>query len=134
MITPQPGIALYAQVAAELRKAIRSGRIPAGMPLPSERTLQQEYGVSRETVRHAVALLRSEGLVVVRQGHGVRVREQPELEELVPPAGSEVTARMPTAEERAELGIGEGVPILWILQPDGTARAYAADQWRIRLA
>lgn len=133
MITPQPGSALYAQVAGELRKDIRSGRIRPGKPLPSERTLQQQYGVSRETVRRAVALLRSEGLVVVRQGHGVHVREQSELEELTPPAGSEVTARMPTAEERAEYGIGEGVPVLWVVLPDGGARAYAADQWRIRL-
>lgn len=41
---------------------------------------------------------------------------------------------MPTAEERAEYGIGEGVPVLWVVQPDGVARAYAADQWRIRPA
>jgi DNA-binding FadR family transcriptional regulator len=133
MINPQPGAALYAQVAAELRKDIRSGRIPPGKPLPSEKTMQQQYGVSRETVRKAVALLRAEGLVAVRQGHGSYVREQPDLETLTPPAGSEVTARMPTAEERGQLGIGEGVPVFWIIHPDGSARAYAADQYSIRM-
>lgn len=133
MITPQPGGTLYGQVAAQLRKDILSGRIRPGQRLPSERTLQQEFDVGRETARRAVAMLRSEGLVSVDRGHGVVVREQPELEELVPPAGSQVSARMPSPEERAEHGIAEGVPVLWIVHPDGVAAAYPADQYRIRM-
>jgi DNA-binding FadR family transcriptional regulator len=133
VITPQPGGTLYGQVAAQLRKDILSGRIRPGQRLPSERTLQQEFDVGRETARRAVAMLRSEGLVAVDRGHGVVVREQPELEELIPPAGSQVTARMPSPEERAEHGLGEGVPVFWVVQPDGSSGVYPADQWRIRM-
>jgi DNA-binding GntR family transcriptional regulator len=133
VITPQPGATLYEQVAARLRKDILSGRIRPGQRLPSERTLRQEYDIGRETARRAVALLRNEGLVVVDRGHGVVVREQPELEDLVPPAGSQVTARMPTLEERSEHSIGEGVPVFWIVRPDGTSQIYPADQYRLRV-
>lgn len=44
------------------------------MRLPSERELVDLYSVSRPTVRDAIALLRSEGLVVVEHGRGVFVR------------------------------------------------------------
>jgi DNA-binding GntR family transcriptional regulator len=73
---------MYEQVAARLRAGILSGQLRPGRRLPSEITLQQEYGISRETARRAIALLRHEGLVVVRRGHGVVVREQSEREDL----------------------------------------------------
>lgn len=132
MISPQPGASLYEQVAARLRKDILAGRIRPGQRLPSERTLRQEYDIGRETARRAVALLRNEGLVTVDRGHGVVVREQPDLEDLIPPAGSQITARMPTLEERAEHGIPEGVPVFWLVRSDGTSGIYPADQWRIK--
>lgn len=134
MITPQPGgAALYAQLAARLRKAILAGHYRPGQPLPSERTLTQEYGVARETVRRALAVLRNEGLISSRRGHAVEVREQPERQDLTLPAGSDVIARMPTPEERAGLGIDEGVPVFWVVHPDGTSAVYPADRYRLRL-
>jgi len=42
--------------------------------LPSESYLQQEYGVSRGTVRMAIGILRDEGLVVTIGGRGTFVR------------------------------------------------------------
>ncbi|MEU4558378.1 winged helix-turn-helix domain-containing protein [Actinoplanes sp. NPDC023936] len=133
MITPQPGASLYEQIAAGLRADIVTGRLRPGQQLPSELRLQQENGVSRETARRAIAVLRNEGLAVVQRGHGVVVREQPEREDLVPPAGATVTIRMPTAEERALHDIPDGVPIFWVIAADGTATVYPGDRWQIRL-
>jgi GntR family transcriptional regulator len=132
VITPQPGGAVYAQLAARLRDDILTGRLPPGQRLPSETTLQQQYGLARETVRRAVAVLRTEGLVVVRRGHGVVVREHPEVQDLTPAPGATVTARMPTTEERATHDIDDGVPVFWVINPDGAGYVYPADRWRLR--
>jgi DNA-binding GntR family transcriptional regulator len=69
------GSASYEQVAAHVRGLIRRGRKKAGMPLPSEKELCDELGVSRNTVRRAYELLVSEGLVVRRQGVGAFVAD-----------------------------------------------------------
>ncbi|MGW2184706.1 GntR family transcriptional regulator [Streptomyces sp. NPDC001719] len=72
----RPG-ALYQQVAAEIRNAITAGEFPPGAPLPSETQLIARYGVSRPTVRNAIAALRSEGLIEVIHGKGSFVRALP---------------------------------------------------------
>jgi DNA-binding GntR family transcriptional regulator len=50
--------------------------------MPSEKDLHDEYGLARETVRRALAVLRTEGLIEIRQGHGTFVAEMPERVEL----------------------------------------------------
>jgi GntR family transcriptional regulator len=64
---------LYTQLANILRDMIKSGDLQPRAPLPSESYLQQEQGVSRGTVRMAVAILRDEGLVVTIGGRGTFV-------------------------------------------------------------
>jgi GntR family transcriptional regulator len=64
---------LYTQLANILRDMIKSGELQPRAPLPSESYLQQEQGVSRGTVRMAVAILRDEGLVVTIGGRGTFV-------------------------------------------------------------
>lgn len=66
---------IYLQIAAILRDRVTSGQIAPGRPLPSERTLVQEFGVSPLTARKAVRVLVAEGLVEVVQGRGAYVRE-----------------------------------------------------------
>lgn len=66
--------ALHKQVAAAMRQAIATGEWPPGTQLPTETDLAQTYGVSRPTVRLAVAALRSEGQLDVKQGRGTFVR------------------------------------------------------------
>jgi GntR family transcriptional regulator len=127
-----PGGAVYAQLAARLRDEILSGRLRPGQRLPSETSLQQEYGLARQTVRRAVAVLRAEGLVVVARGHGVLVREHADVQDLVPEPGSTVTARMPTVDERTEHDIPDGVPVFWVIGPDGAGDIYPADRWQLR--
>lgn len=62
-------------VAEQLRRGILDGEFPAGQHLPPERALAEGLGVSRLTLRAAVARLEAEGLVRARQGDGVRVLE-----------------------------------------------------------
>jgi len=52
----------------DLRDKILSGTIPAGQLLPSERTLVEEYGSSRGSVREAIRALEVEGLIEVNRG------------------------------------------------------------------
>jgi GntR family transcriptional regulator len=66
----------YMQIADALREQMRAGQLPPGAQLPSERELQQRWGVSSKTVRAALDQLRAEGLVISRQGVGVFLREQ----------------------------------------------------------
>ncbi len=51
----------FERVAAEIRTAIREGGLMADALLPSERQLQETYGVSRTTVRRALAELVATG-------------------------------------------------------------------------
>ncbi|MEU1194714.1 GntR family transcriptional regulator [Streptomyces sp. NPDC005813] len=76
----RPG-ALYQQVAAAIRQAILTGEFEPESLLPSEAQLMTRYGVSRPTVRNAIAALRAEGLIDVRHGKGsfVRASSQPTL-------------------------------------------------------
>lgn len=71
-LRPRPSLA--EQAADDLRAAIRSGAFGSDGRLPSEPALSQQLGVSRPTVRHALAVLEQEGLVVRRQGLGTFVR------------------------------------------------------------
>lgn len=63
----------YQQLAALLRERIESGDLPAGRPIPSKRTLREEYGIAGQTVDKAVAMLKDEGLVRTVPGLGIFV-------------------------------------------------------------
>lgn len=62
------------QVAAALRDAILTGKIPPGTPL-REVALAAELGVSRNTVREAARLLGAEALVRHQMNRGIVVAE-----------------------------------------------------------
>jgi GntR family transcriptional regulator / MocR family aminotransferase len=66
---------LRGQLEEQLRDAIRSGRLAAGVPLPSTRSLARELAVSRGVVVDAYAQLAAEGYLVARQGAPTRVSE-----------------------------------------------------------
>lgn len=54
------------QVVAEIEKRIRTRELVEGQPLPPERDLMEEFGISRTVVREAVRILSSRGLVEAR--------------------------------------------------------------------
>jgi GntR family transcriptional regulator len=69
----------YLVVADELRERIQSGQYPPGARLPTMEELRRAYGVSEIVIRHAVSLLRHEGLVETRRGGGTVVRARPQV-------------------------------------------------------
>src|SRR6266516_3256512 len=54
---------LYLQISDDLRKQILQQNLRPGERLPSEHSLMERYGASRQTVRKAVAVLKTEGLL-----------------------------------------------------------------------
>ena len=77
MITRGTPVPPYRQLAAILRGQIESGELAPGAQLPSAVTLAATYEVAVPTVRKAVDLLKSEGLVTGVAGYGVFVAEWP---------------------------------------------------------
>ncbi|HZE05458.1 MAG TPA: PLP-dependent aminotransferase family protein [Solirubrobacteraceae bacterium] len=64
---------LRAQLERELRAAIRSGRLRAGVRVPPSRALADELDLSRGVVVEAYSQLVAEGYLVARPGDGTRV-------------------------------------------------------------
>jgi GntR family transcriptional regulator len=60
----------YLQIAGALRRRLTGAGAGRTARLPSEPALAAEFGVSRETLREALALLRDEGLIYSRVGLG----------------------------------------------------------------
>lgn len=63
----------YQVLAESLRTEILSGKLADNEKLRTEKELMERYQVSRQTVRHAISLLESEGYVKSRQGSGTFV-------------------------------------------------------------
>lgn len=61
------------KVAELMRETIISRQLTPGTPLPSERELGEQFGVSRTVIREAVRALAAKGIVEVRTGSGLRV-------------------------------------------------------------
>jgi DNA-binding GntR family transcriptional regulator len=99
MIVPDREGAAYRQLASVLRDRIRNGELPPGRRMPSEKDLHDEFGLARETIRRALAVLRQEGLIEVRQGHGTYVMDAPPSVELR--TGDQVTSSAAITVTRA---------------------------------
>ncbi len=70
-------------LARELRRQILSNDLPAGAPLPTERDLVLQTGLSRSSVREALRILAAENLVATRPGRfGGTVTNRPDDESL----------------------------------------------------
>lgn len=65
---------LASQLAGQLTERILRGHYPPGSLLPPEKTLAEEYGVSRPVVREAVRELSGRGLVTVINSVGTQVQ------------------------------------------------------------
>ena len=78
-LDPRSDRPLALQLADALRAEIQEGLRRPGSQLPTESEFQHDYGVSRTTIRAALATLAAEGLVVTRKGFGSYVRDRPPL-------------------------------------------------------
>jgi DNA-binding GntR family transcriptional regulator len=64
----------YRRIASDLRVAMETGQLTPGSALPSEAELIAVHGVSRATVRRALASLETDGLISTHPGKGRYVR------------------------------------------------------------
>src|ERR1700744_6065394 len=69
------GVSLHRQLFLVLHDEIDRGVLAAGEALPTEQTLCDQFGVSRITVRRALADLAEQGYIERRQGVGSFVPE-----------------------------------------------------------
>ena len=125
----------HEEIADELRRAIDREEYTVGGRLPSETELAAHYGVSRGTVRQAVAALTAEGLIGSRQGArrvvlaSRRSQSFAELRSFAQWAramGREATGHVvaqeylpATAQDAARLQLREGTRVLHVLRVRG---------------
>jgi DNA-binding transcriptional MocR family regulator len=124
----QLGGVRYLAVADEIRAAILSGAYPPGTPLPAEQRLCFQHRSSRDTVRDALDVLRSEGLIVKERGLPTRVTPLVDHVTVRLEPGTVVGARMPMRPETAVLHCRPEVPLLTVLSSDSEEHLYPADR------
>ncbi|MGW4466058.1 GntR family transcriptional regulator [Micromonospora sp. NPDC004704] len=112
MIDLPAGRAVYRQIADELRQKINSGSIAPGVLLPSSAQLEGTYGVSRETIRRTLAVLRAEGLVQTEPGVGTRVQFPEQQTKVAVPRGALIASRPATPDEQADHDVPPGGHVL----------------------
>jgi len=114
---------LYAQLRDALLREIRDGGLQPGDRFPTEAAIQDRYGVSRATVRQALADLESGGVIRKVQGLGSfvavpKIRHVPLLTSFTELASSQgfvpshrvlsSTVEHASADDATELGLAEG--------------------------
>jgi DNA-binding GntR family transcriptional regulator len=73
MIDPEGPVPVYKQVADVVAGRIAVGQLLPNRPIPSEKQLEGEFGVSRGTARKAVEELRKRNLVFTVPHRGTYV-------------------------------------------------------------
>lgn len=107
----------YERIVEQIEDAIARGTLRAGQFLPSERDMMQQFSVSRSTVREAMRVLESDGLIRSRPGN---------------PNGAEVLGITPLALRKSvdRLLLGERIKLVDVLLfrmvLEGTANRLAA--------
>jgi len=97
----------YARIAETLRARLEL--LPQGSPVPSETVLSSEFGVARNTVRRALALLAEEDLVGTVPGRR-RVVLTPGQPAAILPAYRRIAAELQRAIAAGELAPGDALP------------------------
>lgn len=67
---------VYEAVIDQIREMINGEDFPPGTRLPTERDLANTFGVGRPAVREALKILDAVGILEIRPGSGIYVREQ----------------------------------------------------------
>jgi GntR family transcriptional regulator len=76
VIEPDGAELVYVQVANHMAARIERGEWEPNRRLPPERELAEFYGVSYDSVRRAMMVLRERGLIVTVHGRGTFVKQQ----------------------------------------------------------
>jgi GntR family transcriptional repressor for pyruvate dehydrogenase complex len=72
---PADRLSLSKSVEQSISQAISQKKFSTGEKLPSELELCKQFGVSRTVIREAVTSLQAKGLIAVRKGKGIFVKE-----------------------------------------------------------
>ena len=72
---------LYLQLQRLIEKQVSAGKLQAGDALPSERDLARQHGISRVTVRKAIAGLVDQGILVQHWGSGTFIAPSTRVEQ-----------------------------------------------------
>jgi GntR family transcriptional regulator/MocR family aminotransferase len=126
---------LSAQLARQLRAAIRAGRLAAGDQLPPSRLLAEQLQLGRKTVAEAYARLALDGMLVSRVGRGTFVAGTPAAPPyvappLAAPAASGQVARwnaLPTPLRHVQ---PEGVSRYEFIGGYASKGPYPHEEWR----
>lgn len=118
VLRPVRALHAFESCVEQLGTAIRLGAYPHGAALPPERELAALMGVSRATVREAIAALRQAGLLETRRGRGggTVVRHRPET----PGSGSAAKARALPREQMLD-----ALTFRRVVEPGAAAQAAA---------
>ncbi len=73
----------YERISNEIRRRIKEGVYSLDAPIPDEISLAEEFGCSRMTVKRALDVLVSEGLLYRKRGHGTFIVKSAMLDGLV---------------------------------------------------
>lgn len=115
-IDPSSDRPVFKQIADHLRARIESGELEGGGQLPSEQELIDSYRVARGTIRQAMTLLRSEGLVRTEHGRGTFVRDRPPVRRLAHDRFARRHRKRGKAAYLAELDAEGRVPEVEVLE------------------
>ena len=66
-------VPFYYQIVELFRRMIEQGELTPGEKLPTEMELSKSFGVSRVTLRQALSILKTDGLLDRKQGNGTFV-------------------------------------------------------------
>ncbi|MGI9382265.1 MAG: GntR family transcriptional regulator, partial [Methyloligellaceae bacterium] len=111
----------YVQVASVLGRRIQDGQWGVGDKIATLEALEGEFQVARVTVRQAIDVLQSEGLLVSHQGKGTFVKRVPETkrwlqlatdwDSLITPIAENVPHPIPVdAAPEPRIDPGDGLP------------------------
>jgi GntR family transcriptional regulator len=75
-------MAIYKRILEDLKQRIVSDEYRLGSLLPTEQKLQEAYSTSRTTIRNAIKILETEGLVSRQQGRGTILISRPTTQRL----------------------------------------------------
>jgi GntR family transcriptional repressor for pyruvate dehydrogenase complex len=98
LIEPIKKTRVAEEVADRIRVLILDGTFPQGQPLSSERVLTEQFGVSRGSIRDALRMLETIGLIETQHGRGTFPRELT-VDRLVAPLASMMTYQQDLQDE-----------------------------------
>lgn len=133
-MSPRTPWGTYHQIADALRSRVSSGELATGEVLPSESALGQEFGVSRTTVRRALAELEAERLIKALPGTGRVVCTEVERKATAGEGPPRAQYRRIAAELRARIDSGELSPGSALPSEAALVRQYGVSRGTARQA